>query len=669
MRKGALSCVVLLFAVLVGIGCSKSKTMRGAAVGGAEHKGCFEYTTKDKTFKHTVQQATVETKWYEEWTSSHGKTLPEPLPPPQHWQHPKLSSRYVSTMHENSLATDVSTEPGPIPNEARVEYFHVLETGAKLSGMSPFFTFLDDNTVVTISFGRDAAMLLIIDISDDARVLDYVALPGRGSKALELAKKSARMAMFRDTSGGAYSYLDAKGDVHVPGADNTIIRIPIRDHRIVRDEMVLIDLSHEIEEGSWIDDAMDHPENHLTALMPDAQGRVWFTSKFGVVGIVHVDEGSGICPPVYTTSIAHFALAAKLRHYSGGKMPPGGEEFVAEIEHDEKDGTLLHNLANRRREAKELFDFMQDEPFEQIQNSFSVGPDGIYIVTNVALYKLRFNEETRHIELDPAWAKSYTRDHLLYDNDRKIKPGHLNNGSGTTPTLIQDRFVAIVDNAPGKVNLNVFRQKDGTLVSKLPLFEDGAGAVENSVVAYGDHLVVGNTYGYVDPFVENDTAGGIMRFDYDHATDKYVRREGWPAVGYFDGKTATPKLSTANGLFYVYHREMVDEGHNDWQLTAVDFHTGWRVFSIKGFFDGDDFGDNVSRIVRKKTLGKKDYGKKVFNNIWATFSFGPQNSIFIGTYRGYVRFSSAPGLKGETAPEAVPEEAAPAEGTPTLQSQ
>jgi hypothetical protein len=34
----------------------------------------------------------------------------------------------------------------------------------------------------------------------------------------------------------------------------------------------------------------------------------------------------------------------------------------------------------------------------------------------------------------------------------------------------------------------------------------------------------------------------------------------------------------------------------------------------------------------------------VFNNIWGTFSFGPKNSIFIGTYRGYVRFSSAAAL-------------------------
>ncbi|MGB8329657.1 MAG: hypothetical protein WCE62_05975 [Polyangiales bacterium] len=650
--------VALLLTAFLGEGCGKSKIKKGSEVGGAD-KGCYEYRTKGKKFDYVSQQARVETKWWTQWTSRHGKTLPEPLPPPDHWMHPKLSSRYAATMHEDSFASDVSKEPGPIPNEVKVEYFHVLEKGTKLSGMSPFFTFLDDHTVITISFGRDSAMLLIVDITGEGRLLDYVALPGRGSKALELAKKSARMAMFRDTSGGAYSYLDAKGDVYVPGADNTIVRIPIRDHRIVRDKMILLDLAREVKAGDWVDDAMKRPENHLTAIMPDAEGHIWFTSKFGVVGMLLVDEGSGICPPVYTTAIIRFAFPEKLRHLYPEGMPPGAEEFVAKADRYDAEGTLVDHLAELRREAIEIFgEVMENEPLEQIQNSFSVGPDGVYIVSNVGLYKLFFNEKTRRIELDPSWKPTYKDQHLFYDNDRKIKPGHLNNGSGTTPTLVDDRFVAIVDNAPGQVNLNVFRQKDGTLVSKLPLFEEGAGAVENSVVAYEDHLIVGNTYGFVDPFIENPTAGGIERFDYDAQKDTYVKREGWPAIGHFDAKTATPKLSTAHGLVYAYHRDVDREGHHDWQLTALDFRSGWPIFSIKGYFEGDDFADNVSGMVAKKTLGKKDYGRKVFNNIWGTFSFGPRNSIFIGTYRGYLRFSSAPTLG--TATEAAQPVAVPA---------
>jgi hypothetical protein len=640
----AFACLALLSTAS---GCNRSKVSKGASIPGSGG-GCYVYSTKDKTFKHVNQEATVETKWHDEWTSRYGKVLPDPLPPPDHWQHPQLSSRYAATMHENSLATDVSTEPGPLPNQARVEYFHVLEKGTKLSGMAPFYTFLDDHTVVTISFGRDSAMLAIIDIRGEAKVLDYVALPGRGSKALELAKKSGRMAMFRDTSGGAYSYLDKGGVVHVPGADNTVVQIPIVDHRIDRARMTLLNLNREIEAGSWIEHAMDHPENHLTALMPDAAGRVWFTSKFGVIGIIHPD-GTGGCPEVYTTAIAHFALSDKMHHYYGKELPEGAEELFEYVEAKEKDGTIVQDLAEIRRRAMEVFDVIHDEPFEQIQNSFSVGPDGVYIVTNVGLYKLYFNEETKHIELDPKWAPNYAKDHLFYDNDRKIKPGHLNNGSGTTPTLVDDRFVVIVDNAPEQVNLNVFSQEDGSLVSKLPLFEAGKGAVENSVVAYGDSLIVGNTHGYVDPFVENPTSGGIARFDYDAEQGTYFHRDDWPAAGHFDGKTATPKLSTAHGLFYVYHRDTNGGGHHDWQLTAVDFRTGWRVFSIKGWFTNDAFDDNISGIVQKKTLGKEDYGRKVFNNIWGTFSFGPGNSILIGTYRGYVRFSSAPTLTSEAA--------------------
>jgi len=39
-------------------------------------------------------------------------------------------------------------------------------------------------------------------------------------------------------------------------------------------------------------------------------------------------------------------------------------------------------------------------------------------------------------------------------------------------------------------------------------------------------------------------------------------------------------------------------------------------------------------------LGNKHYDQKVFNNIWATYTFGPNNSIYIGAYRGFLKFSS-----------------------------
>ena len=546
-------------------------------------------------------------------------------------------------MHEDSFASDVSHFPGPVPANTKVGYFHVLEKGKRLSGMAPLFTFLDDQTVITISFGRDAATLLVVDISTPPpRVVDSVVIPGRGYKMRQVIGTKGRLAVFRDTSGGAYSYLDSSGDVYVPGANDTIIRIPIRNRRVVRDEMVYLNLGIAVQKGTIVEEILDKKpkDNKLTAIMPDADGRVWFTSKYGVVGVIDAvgEKTEDGCPKIYAAAIQLFAIEAKIRQLFD-PLPEGAEEFLEEARQAYEDQDI-DKFPEIRDRFRKLF-LGKSNTAEQIQNSFSVGPNGVYIVSNVALYKLRFNADTNKIELDPDWAETYAQGDLVYDNDRKIKPGHLNDGSGTTPTLIGDRFVGIVDNGPEYVHLNVFRQTDGTLVSKLPLFEPGKGAVENSVVAYKDHLVVGNTYGYVDPFKENATAGGIMRFDYEEAADTYVKREGWPAAGHIDAKTATPKLSTPRGLIYVYQRE--DEftnGHHDWVLTAIDFRTGWRVFRIKGYFNKGEFDDSVSRIVERASLGKGNYDRKVFNNIWGTFTFGPDNTVYLGAYRGFLRFWS-----------------------------
>lgn len=605
---------------------------------------CAPHTVEDYDIAYETREATVEVEWHDEWVSRFGETLPEPLPPAPHWQHPILSGRYAGTMHEDSSSTDVSAFAGPTPGGARVEYLHVLEKGERLTGMAPLYEFLDENTVVTIAFGRDSATLLVIDVSGTPKIIDQVDLPGRGYGLLDLANSTARKAAFRDTSGGAYSYLDRDGNVHVPGHDNTVIQIPIRNRRIVRDEMTHVNLAHEIEEGSiehhHFQKHREEGVNRLTAIMPDADGRIWFTSKFGIVGVFDPSHAASGCPRIYATSIFLFAIKAKIRELFQ-PLPPEAQKVLA---HLERASTEQHveDVSEVMEEFRNVFLSEDSEFAEEIQNSFSVGPDGVYVVSNIALYKLRFNEDTRRIELDPKWAPTYAEGELVYDNDRTVKPGHLNAGSGTTPTLVLDDHVVIVDNAAEQVNLVAFRQSDGSLVSKIPLFEPGGAAVENSVVAYGHHLIVGNTYGYVDPFGDNPTAGGIARFDFDDERGTYVPVSDWPATGHFDVKTATPKLSLPNGLIYVYHRDEGDTAFSDWQLTALDFRTGYRVFSIKGYFEDGAFRDNVTRIVKKRSLGKMFYDRKVFNNIWATFTFGPQNSIYIGAYRGFVRFSSEP---------------------------
>ncbi len=232
---------------------------------------CATYSVGDKDFKFKAQRANVEVKWFEEWTSRYGETLPEPLPPQENWQHPILSDRYAGTMHEDSFATDVSHFPGPIPANAKVSYFHVLEKGKHLSGMAPLYTFLDDQTVVTISFGRDAATLIVIDISGPSpRVIDSVSIPGRGNKMRQVAGTKGRIAVFRD-------------------------------------EMVYLNLGRAVGKGTVVEEILNKKpaDNKLTAIMPDADGRVWFTSKYGVVDTLGEKTEDG-CPKIYAAAIQLF---------------------------------------------------------------------------------------------------------------------------------------------------------------------------------------------------------------------------------------------------------------------------------------------------------------------------------------------------------------------------
>lgn len=588
-------------------------------------------------FEYKIQFARFETGWYNEWLNhTNGEMiLPEALPIQQKWEHPYMKFGFTSAMHEDSHASDVSNLPGPVPENVEVQYFHVLEKGGDFSGMAPTYTFIDDSTMVTLSFGRANTTLLLLDIKDTIKILDNLSVPGRGNKALELAGKKGRSKIFSNTAGGAYSYLSGRDKIYIPGANNNILRVKIVNRKFDKTDIASINLIEQIEAANLDDEYVKAKDgvNLLTALMPDVNGNIWFTSRLGVIGLIHrKDKTTNGCPKVYGTFIQKFGLKEKI------KKLKHIEVTSKEIEAYTKVDTASDEMRQKFRAQ-----FKTDpNKWEEIQNSFSVGKDGVYIVSNFALYKMYFDEETKEIELDPKWEKTYAEGDLIYENDGTIKPGHLNAGSGSTPTLMGDDFIAIGDNDTNYVNLCVYSQETGKLVFKHPLFENLEGsAVENSIVAYDRSFVIANQYGYTDPFKLNNTAGGIMRFDFNDEIGNFELVKGWPESGLYDCKTATPKLSTPSGMLYVYNRcDSAYNGHHDWQITAIDFRTGLRVFFIKPFLNKGEFDDNIGLLMKWGSLGTKSYDRKVFNNIWGTFTFGPKNSFYIGAYRGFIRVSS-----------------------------
>lgn len=605
-----------------------------------EENSCHHYPLKRVDFNARVDFAKTEIIWFPEWIEANNgkKDYPKPLPVLDKWKHPRFNNDYPFTMHEDSYSSDVSNFPGPIPDGVKVQYFHVLEKGKKFSGMAPTFNFISKDTLLTLSFGRSQTHLLLIYAGDTIKLLDAIEVPGREYSAMSLMSKKKRLALFRNTMGGAYSYLSKDKHMFIPGANNDIIRVPVKFGKFDLNNVDYIDVTDQMERGNILDKELKSKAktNHLTAIMPDKYANVWYTSQQGIVGVVHhKDRINSGCLKVYSEFIASIGLVEKLNYYKNTNYK-NYKDLPDFILNAKKMSPEL------RKKFKEYY-HIKNSNFEQIQNSFAVGKDGVYVVTDLALYKLIFNEETKGIELDPEWKNNFKGGGLIYDNDFIRKPGHLNAGSGTSPTLMDNRFVAIVDNAARNVNICIFSQKTGKLINKFPLFTLDQSACENSIIAYKNSFIVANTYGYVDPFNNNDTPGGIMRFDFNEETGRFERKLNWPDYDYpLDLKTATPKLSTSRGLVYFYNREdkSTSSTYRRWQVSTLDFKSGKKVFSIIPYFEEGGFNDNVKGLVLKMSLGKENYDLKVFNNLWGTFEFGPENSLYIGAYRGFVRFSS-----------------------------
>ena len=141
-----------------------------------------------------------------------------------------------------------------------------------------------------------------------------------------------------------------------------------------------------------------------------------------------------------------------------------------------------------------------------------------------------------------------------------VKPGQADAGSGTTPTIMKGGYVAITDNAD-PMNVVVYRKavrlKRGQrrVVCRVPVFDAGASATENSLITNGRSLYVENNYGYQDPFGPNSgalTTPGFARVDVNR--NGRGCRKVWTNTTE-RAPTVVPKLSTRTGLIYTYTRD------------------------------------------------------------------------------------------------------------------
>jgi len=247
---------------------------------------------------------------------------------------------------------------------------------------------------------------------------------------------------------------------------------------------------------------------------------------------------------------------------------------------------------------------------EEISNSFAVDDEGgVYIVTQQALY--RFDAVP-----DGGPAVTWRQE---YENSGIAKPGQVHAGSGTTPTVMERGRVAITDNAD-PMNVVVYRRarnvSGSRVVCSQPVFERGASATDQSLIAARNSIVVENNYGHGSPMSVNDgrtTTPGLERVDIVRGG------RGCRKVWHSDeiAPSVVPKLSVETGLVYTYTKPAREDGTDAWYLTALDFCTG---------------------RTRYKQLAGTGLG---YNNNFAPVTLGPDGTAYVGALGGLIALRDA----------------------------
>lgn len=211
---------------------------------------------------------------------------------------------------------------------------------------------------------------------------------------------------------------------------------------------------------------------------------------------------------------------------------------------------------------------------EEIQNALAMDASAVYVIGDHTQYAFVPDAEgTPRI----AWRWAYDR-----GSARKV--GSINQGSGTTPTLIGEKWIAFTDNADRRINAVVLRRGalgpgEERLVCKVPLFWDGASATDNSLIGWGRSIVAENNAGYTNQVSQKDwkaIRGGVMRIDI--RADESGCDVVWTSR--LVSPSVVPKLASESGIVWLTTFTGAGGGEQDWALAGLDFRTGREVVRV-----------------------------------------------------------------------------------------
>ncbi len=424
-------------------------------------------------------------------------------------RHPFMAANDRSNLHDDAYQSDAGRARGPLGRSPDVTSTLYTQECASV-------TFDVQGRILTVCVGLATVDLRLLD----PRTLDVLADYPLGPRPASSASHP-----FTAFGGGGYFYLDDHDRVVVPTSDGHIDVVAEAGTA----DAPAFTLQRQYDVSTYTGGSL------ILSALPDWDGRIWFVTGAGVVGVV--DRRTG------------HVRARSLPHH------------------------------------------------ETIGNSVAVDETGgVFVVSDRALYRF---DATRAGRPAITWRQRYDAGTRQKPGQSQtgsgttptvIRRGHRRFVAITDNA--DPRMHVLVYRAgrrgPGR-----------RPVCRTAVFPRRRGATDNSLIAFGRSLVVENNYGYTGPEQDPPaasptrntptTAPGVTRIDVDYAhggchkvwTNRRVRVP-----------TSVSKVSAATGLVYVYEHPAAAEvrytagqqpatGPEDpWYLTALDARTGHRVWSV-----------------------------------------------------------------------------------------
>jgi len=305
---------------------------------------------------------------------------------------------------------------------------------------------------------------------------------------------------------GSYWYMDNANQMVIATAEQTIWAVPHTPDGFDREHITVYDLSGEMR-----------AKDSIKCIMPDFLGRVWFVTKFGLLGTLDRAKNNG-CGQVLGTLALSAGEAAEngLATDEDGGMYFVSSQFMYRFDADAEGAptTTWREPYDTGTHVKVLSRGSGTTPT-------LMGTDYVAIADNA--------DPQIHV--------------LVYRRAKQLSPG-------------QSRLVCAV-----------------------PVFKPGQSCTENSFIATDNAVVVENNFGartLKATMHGKTTEPGITRLDIA-SNAGWLR---WNNTEETVTCAATEKLSVKTGLIYAYTKSKGPPNTDAWYFTAIDFHTGETVYKV-----------------------------------------------------------------------------------------